>query len=221
MLRRRLDAEDALPGLRHVHIDFKDTALGPEQLHHRRHQRLKRLARPAASLPEKDVLRHLLADGRGAAPRAFVHRGPDRLHVKAPVFAEIRVLRGHDRTRHFRRHILDRDPDPVDAALPPAFGDQVGRQARVDEDAKDHQQQEQRHQRDRPAPRPAQEPAQARPGHWPFGRRLAGFRRFAPGAARLSHLRTLAMCHPAGSSHAAPVPRIAARRTRASDRVAQ
>src|SRR5690606_40488082 len=92
----RLGSEDAGRELGGVEIDFEDAALGPGQLDQPGEAGLQPLAGPAPPVPEKDVLRHLLAD-RGcaaeAAMLALCDRGTDRIEVEAPYVAEARLLR--------------------------------------------------------------------------------------------------------------------------------
>ena len=125
MTGRGLYPKDALIEFGDVQIDLKDAALGPDQFDHRGHQRLKRLSHPVPVMPEEDVLDRLLRDGRRPAVRPLIHRLADGGHVKAPVQAEIRILRRDGGSGHFRGDLVEGHPVLFHPAKADAFRQDV------------------------------------------------------------------------------------------------
>src|SRR3546814_4138024 len=81
-LRARLDAIGADTRLGDVEIDLHDPPFAPDRLDQEGEPHFGHLAdvtRPAAALPQKDILRGLLADGRSAAQLLALGVALDRL----------------------------------------------------------------------------------------------------------------------------------------------
>ncbi len=89
----RLGAVGAVAELRDIQIDLEDAPLRPEALDEQREVSLEALAEIAAAGPQIQILRHLLADGAGAAHAVAVLIELigllDGLDVEPPVLREI------------------------------------------------------------------------------------------------------------------------------------
>jgi hypothetical protein len=118
--------DKALP----VEIDFEDAALGEEHFEHYRDRGLLRLAPPDAAGRKEQVLRELLADGRGAqndlallhvALMGFAHRPP----IEAPMAHEVGVLSGNHRLLETQRDGIVGDPAVRQPRARLVLGDRV------------------------------------------------------------------------------------------------
>ena len=110
------------PELDDVQVDLEDSPLREMPLEPPREQRLLEFARRVAGRREPQVLRQLLADGRGSA-RQFtrLHRLADRgTHLgvrKSVVGEELDVLRHEHRPLGFARDPVVGDPGPGERRL--------------------------------------------------------------------------------------------------------
>ena len=104
-----------------VEIEFEDALLGERLLHPKRQDRLLDLAVQGNLVAEKEVLGHLLGDGRRAdqsAARAEVSDvgdggADDAQHVDAGMGVEVLVLGGQERMDQRFGNDLDRNEDPI------------------------------------------------------------------------------------------------------------
>src|SRR6185312_4324877 len=95
-----LDAElTARAPFRDVEINFQDAPLGQNKVDPQSERKLDHLAQIAASLPEEQVLRHLLGDGRAPADVVQIVRFADGVadfhQIDAVMATETSVL-GND-----------------------------------------------------------------------------------------------------------------------------
>ena len=150
-----------------VEIDFQDPPFRQHEVDPQRERKFQRLADEAAPRPEKQVLRHLLGDGRDALRLAEVVGGVDPFaqfaEIDAAMAAEAAILRGDDGRRQRRRHAVDRHEGAFDAgSLGPAREHQ-GRD-RIDETVEHRERvRQQQDDNDDDHQRP-EEPPQSAPG---------------------------------------------------------
>ena len=111
-----------------------------ELVDQRGHPGFKRFAQPRPAMPEVDVLDRLLADRRGPAGRPVLDRGTNRLHVKTPVVAKIRILRRHGGAGHHGGDLFQRHPVPLHPAQTARFREHVETRGWIDEAEQQHQQ---------------------------------------------------------------------------------
>src|SRR3989344_2308007 len=99
MPRGCFGTEYAIAPLDAVEVHLKNPLLGPEQFDQAGKPHFHTFAQPAAPRPEKQVLRHLLTEGTGAAQRTALlvvfQSGLDSRDIEAPVFGELLILAGN------------------------------------------------------------------------------------------------------------------------------
>ena len=147
-----IGAISADPRLGDVKIDFHDAALAPHLFDQEGEPCFGALPRIATALPQKGVLRGLLADRRSAADpaprRIALHRVLDRVDIEPAVRAKLAVL-GADRGAH---HVAVHAVEPHPVARRPAPRRHIAHHRRgdrrVDEAVREHPQHRQQDQRE-------------------------------------------------------------------------
>jgi hypothetical protein len=120
LARRRLDAEYAGPELGDIEVHLENALLRPAHLDQHGEIRLERLAHEAAALPEKEILRDLLRDRRGAAQAVaaavLFERSIEGDEVDAAMRDEALILGRDDGARGAPCNLVAVDPDVVELA---------------------------------------------------------------------------------------------------------